>query len=174
MKLLEIGTAPLSYVDYQLIADGSVEIQLSETARKRISASRKFLEEKSLRSIAPIYGVNTGFGRLASHRINESDLATLQLNLIRSHCVGVGEPLGVPVGVGDTGPATAPLDAVRVREGEREVVGVREGVTEGVTEGAVSIFLFDSSACSLMEEAPAIDVLNCFPYKACTATGAHG
>ncbi len=42
---------------------------------------------------APVYGVNTGFGKLASTRIGEADLATLQVNLIRSHSVGVGEPL---------------------------------------------------------------------------------
>jgi histidine ammonia-lyase len=42
---------------------------------------------------APVYGVNTGFGKLASTRISAEDLATLQRNLIRSHSVGVGEPL---------------------------------------------------------------------------------
>ena len=42
---------------------------------------------------APVYGVNTGFGKLASTRISAADLATLQLNLIRSHSVGVGAPL---------------------------------------------------------------------------------
>jgi histidine ammonia-lyase len=42
---------------------------------------------------AAVYGVNTGFGKLASTRIGEADLATLQLNLIRSHSVGVGAPL---------------------------------------------------------------------------------
>ena len=46
---------------------------------------------------APVYGVNTGFGKLASTRISEADLATLQLNLIRSHSVGVGEPLAPAV-----------------------------------------------------------------------------
>ncbi|MEY2689546.1 MAG: histidine ammonia-lyase HutH [Pseudomonadota bacterium] len=46
---------------------------------------------------APVYGVNTGFGKLASTRIDEADLATLQLNLIRSHSVGVGEPLAPAV-----------------------------------------------------------------------------
>ena len=46
---------------------------------------------------AAVYGVNTGFGKLASTRIGEADLATLQLNLIRSHCVGVGAPLSAPV-----------------------------------------------------------------------------
>ena len=42
---------------------------------------------------AAVYGVNTGFGKLASTRIGATDLATLQRNLIRSHSVGVGEPM---------------------------------------------------------------------------------
>ncbi len=42
---------------------------------------------------APVYGVNTGFGKLASVRIGPADLATLQRNLILSHCCGVGAPL---------------------------------------------------------------------------------
>jgi histidine ammonia-lyase len=46
---------------------------------------------------AAVYGVNTGFGKLASTRIGSEDLATLQRNLIRSHSVGVGEPLAPPV-----------------------------------------------------------------------------
>ena len=46
---------------------------------------------------AAVYGVNTGFGKLASTRISEADLARLQQNLIRSHSVGVGEPLAAPV-----------------------------------------------------------------------------
>ncbi|GGE88878.1 histidine ammonia-lyase [Stappia taiwanensis] len=41
----------------------------------------------------PVYGVNTGFGKLASVRIAPGDVATLQRNLILSHCCGVGEPL---------------------------------------------------------------------------------
>jgi histidine ammonia-lyase len=46
---------------------------------------------------APVYGVNTGFGKLANQRINKEQLHTLQLNLIRSHSVGVGEPLSAPI-----------------------------------------------------------------------------
>jgi histidine ammonia-lyase len=41
----------------------------------------------------PVYGVNTGFGKLASISIPPGDVATLQRNLILSHCCGVGEPL---------------------------------------------------------------------------------
>ena len=42
----------------------------------------------------PVYGVNTGFGKLASVRVAPKDTATLQRNLILSHCCGVGEPIG--------------------------------------------------------------------------------
>ncbi|OCP02888.1 MULTISPECIES: histidine ammonia-lyase [unclassified Ensifer] len=42
---------------------------------------------------APVYGINTGFGKLASIKIDSADVATLQRNLILSHCCGVGEPL---------------------------------------------------------------------------------
>ncbi|WP_455474684.1 histidine ammonia-lyase [Bartonella sp. B30(2025)] len=41
----------------------------------------------------PVYGVNTGFGKLASIKINASDVTVLQKNLILSHCCGVGDPL---------------------------------------------------------------------------------
>ena len=41
----------------------------------------------------PVYGVNTGFGKLASIKIEASDAATLQRNLILSHCCGVGKPI---------------------------------------------------------------------------------
>ncbi|MCK4862554.1 MAG: aromatic amino acid lyase, partial [Rhodobacteraceae bacterium] len=42
---------------------------------------------------APVYGVNTGFGKLASLKIEKEDTATLQRNLIISHCCGVGEAI---------------------------------------------------------------------------------
>lgn len=45
----------------------------------------------------PVYGVNTGFGKLASVRIDATDLETLQRNIVLSHAAGVGEPLPIPV-----------------------------------------------------------------------------
>lgn len=45
----------------------------------------------------PVYGVNTGFGKLASVRIEREDLQTLQRNIVLSHAAGVGEPTPVPV-----------------------------------------------------------------------------
>ena len=45
----------------------------------------------------PVYGINTGFGKLASVRIADADLATLQRNIVLSHAAGVGEPMPAPV-----------------------------------------------------------------------------
>ncbi len=45
----------------------------------------------------PVYGINTGFGKLASVRIEPCDLAQLQRNIVLSHAAGVGEPMPVPI-----------------------------------------------------------------------------
>ena len=45
----------------------------------------------------PVYGINTGFGKLASVRIEAADLARLQRNIVLSHCAGVGEIMPAPV-----------------------------------------------------------------------------
>lgn len=69
---LDPGTAPL--------------IAKSAAAVERIVANGK-----------PVYGINTGFGKLASVRIEAADLATLQRNIVLSHAAGVGEPSPVAV-----------------------------------------------------------------------------
>ncbi len=45
----------------------------------------------------PVYGINTGFGKLASVRIASADLETLQRNIVLSHAAGVGEPTPAPI-----------------------------------------------------------------------------
>ena len=71
-------------------------LALADTARPGILASAAVVQAAAAGD-APVYGVNTGFGKLANQRISAADLALLQLNLIRSHSVGVGEPLAAPV-----------------------------------------------------------------------------
>ncbi|HSW07589.1 MAG TPA: histidine ammonia-lyase [Aquabacterium sp.] len=71
---------------------GGVHLELHASALPVIAASAAVVQ-RAAEGDAPVYGVNTGFGKLANQRISESDLALLQLNLIRSHSVGVGEPL---------------------------------------------------------------------------------
>ena len=69
-----------------------VEITLAPGAAERIRRSRAVIE-RVLESGRAVYGVTTGFGRLAETRISREHLEALQLNLIRSHACGVGAPL---------------------------------------------------------------------------------
>ena len=71
-------------------------IALDEACRAGIRASAALVQQAAAGDAA-VYGVNTGFGKLANQRIGHEDLATLQLNLLRSHAVGVGEPLAPEV-----------------------------------------------------------------------------
>ena len=82
--------------ELQAIHAGGQPLVVDPAALPGIHASAAVVR-RAAEGRAPVYGVNTGFGKLASTRISESDLATLQLNLIRSHSVGVGEPLSAPV-----------------------------------------------------------------------------
>jgi histidine ammonia-lyase len=72
------------------------QVALDPACRAGIRASAE-LVHRAAEGDAPVYGVNTGFGKLASTRIGREDLALLQLKLLRSHAVGVGEPLAEPV-----------------------------------------------------------------------------
>jgi histidine ammonia-lyase len=65
---------------------------LDETCRPAVEAGAGAIEAILHRG-EPVYGINTGFGRLASVRIADADLAQLQRNLVLSHAAGVGEPL---------------------------------------------------------------------------------
>jgi histidine ammonia-lyase len=65
--------------------------ELAESALDGILRSRDVVE-KALKEGRVVYGVNTGFGDLAEVSISKKDLAQLQVNLIRSHCAGVGPP----------------------------------------------------------------------------------
>jgi histidine ammonia-lyase len=86
----------LSLEQLREIHAGGVSLELPATAREAIRASQQVVQ-RAADGDAPVYGVNTGFGKLANQRISKAQLDTLQLNLIRSHSVGVGEPLGPEV-----------------------------------------------------------------------------
>ncbi len=96
MNTLLIEPGRLSLDLLQHIHAGGRPLVMDPAALPAIRASAAVVR-RAAEGDAPVYGVNTGFGKLASTRISESDLATLQRNLIRSHSVGVGEPLSAPV-----------------------------------------------------------------------------
>ena len=68
---------------------------LENSARAQIDAAAKLVQDAA-ESEAAIYGVNTGFGKLASVKIDKADTVALQRNLILSHCCGVGDALDIP------------------------------------------------------------------------------
>ncbi|VDD95907.1 unnamed protein product [Enterobius vermicularis] len=75
-----------------MLDTSSVCFQLSADAEERINKSRKLLD-KIVENNSTVYGVSTGFGTFANVRIEPDKLKQLQLNLIRSHASGYGEPL---------------------------------------------------------------------------------
>jgi len=92
---MELNGQPLSLNDIAAVALHDEPVHIANAARPRIQASRQVIEEISTRDI-PIYGVNTGFGRLADVRVAPDELRQLQVNLVRSHACGIGNPLSEP------------------------------------------------------------------------------
>lgn len=81
----------LSVADVEAVARGRAAVVLDAAARERMAITRRVVED-ILESGAVVYGINTGFGKLADVRISSGQLEQLQLNLLRSHACGVGEP----------------------------------------------------------------------------------
>lgn len=70
------------------------KVVLAPAAKAKIERAYRYLRKRT-EGGETIYGVNTGFGLLSSVRIPEADLEELQYNLLRSHSVGTGEPIGI-------------------------------------------------------------------------------
>ncbi|MCZ6745682.1 MAG: histidine ammonia-lyase [Acidobacteria bacterium] len=82
----------LSLTQLATLASGHGNARLARAARRRMSAARQVVDRRASGDV-PVYGVNTGFGHLASVRVPVDRLEDLQCNLVRSHCAGVGQPL---------------------------------------------------------------------------------
>jgi histidine ammonia-lyase len=84
----------LSLEDVERVArDPGTRLRLDDEARARIEASRALIEQK-VSTGERVYGVTTGFGRLADVAIEPDQRTALQHNLVRSHASGMGTPLG--------------------------------------------------------------------------------
>ncbi len=92
MPSIAIGSRPLTLGDLRQIWTGSVHLTLDGAARERIARSAQVVAEIAAGDQA-VYGVNTGFGKLAQKRIAHDQLTALQRNLVLSHAAGVGAPL---------------------------------------------------------------------------------
>ncbi|MGN6379475.1 MAG: aromatic amino acid lyase, partial [Gaiellales bacterium] len=81
----------LTIADVEAVVRGDARVELSATALEQIAASRALIDRVVAEHI-PTYGVNTGFGRFVDVQIEQDQVTQLQLNLLRSHACGVGEP----------------------------------------------------------------------------------
>ena len=86
----------LTLDDLGAIAYERAPVSLTSEARARVTAARGVVDTFA-RGDQPAYGINTGFGSFAEVRIPAESLAELQVNLLRSHAAGVGDPLPIPV-----------------------------------------------------------------------------
>ncbi|MBC7844140.1 MAG: histidine ammonia-lyase [Gemmatimonadaceae bacterium] len=91
MDPVDVGL-PISVADVVRVARHGARVRLADVARPRIVRSRDYVDAL-VAADRTVYGITTGFGRLASVRIAAGDVRQLQRNLLVSHAMGVGAPL---------------------------------------------------------------------------------
>ncbi len=89
--MLQIDGTTLNLLKTVAVSGGE-QVMLAAEARERVLRSREFVEE-IMRRGEVVYGINTGFGALSDVIIPEDELRALQVNLVRSHACGIGDPL---------------------------------------------------------------------------------
>ena len=92
---MELNGQTLTLTEIATMVFGEAPVKVSSSARPRVLASRKVIEDIVGRDDI-VYGVSTGFGKLSDVRIPHDALAELQFNLVRSHACGIGNPLSEP------------------------------------------------------------------------------
>ncbi len=92
---MQLAGRQLSLGEIASVAINRTAVEISDSACARVDSSRRVIEEITAGD-AVVYGVNTGFGKLSEVHIARADLRQLQLNLVRSHACGIGNPLPEP------------------------------------------------------------------------------
>ena len=92
---MEISGLQISLAQLNAVATGNERVELTDESRDRMRKSRAVVE-KILEQGEVIYGISTGFGKLSDVKIEPEALRQLQLNLVRSHSCGIGQPLSIP------------------------------------------------------------------------------
>src|ERR687885_1247470 len=90
--MIELDGQRLTLEEIERVARGEESVTLADAARSRAEASRRVVE-RIVEEGRVVYGVNTGFGKLSDVTVPREELRELQLNLVRSHACGVGDPL---------------------------------------------------------------------------------
>jgi histidine ammonia-lyase len=94
--MILLDGASLTIEDVVAVAEGREHVRIAGDALDRMQRSRDRVEG-AMRGTTPVYALNTGVGLLANIRLEDHEIEVMQVNLIRSHCCGVGEPLPTAV-----------------------------------------------------------------------------
>jgi histidine ammonia-lyase len=89
---MKLHPGQLSFADFHLLLDEKTTIELDAQCHSGIQASQQVIKN-IISANKTVYGINTGFGALASTRINTADLEMLQRSIVLSHAAGTGELL---------------------------------------------------------------------------------
>src|SRR5215469_11852097 len=111
----------LTFEQLHVVVAHDEKVSLSPASIERMNASRAVVD-KLVSSGKTAYGINTGFGKLASVRISSEQVRQLQINLVRSHACGVGQALSKP--------ETRALTLLRANALAKGFSGVRPGTVE--------------------------------------------
>ena len=86
----------LTLEHYVKVARGKEKVVIASSAKEAVDKARAYVDMIS-KGKKPVYGINTGFGKLSDVSINACDVGLLQKNLLMSHACGVGEPLATEI-----------------------------------------------------------------------------
>ena len=111
----------LTFAELHAVALHGERVSLAPSAVERMNASRAVVD-RVVATGAVAYGINTGFGKLASVRISSEQVRQLQVNLVRSHSCGLGAPLSEP--------ETRAMMLLRANALTKGLSGIRPSVVE--------------------------------------------
>ena len=92
MTIVTLTPGKVSLADLELVFRKELAVRLDRACKPAVEGAAAQIAAAAAGDV-PVYGVNTGFGKLASLKIKKEDTATLQRNLILSHCCGVGRAI---------------------------------------------------------------------------------
>jgi histidine ammonia-lyase len=90
--MINLDGSSLTLEDVVAVAERADLVQITPVAILRMQTSRRRVDT-AMNGTTPVYALNTGVGLLANIRLEETEIEAMQVNLIRSHCCGVGSPL---------------------------------------------------------------------------------
>jgi histidine ammonia-lyase len=94
--MIDLNGSTLSIEEVVAVANYSAEVRVAPSAVERMNRSRLQVDD-AMAGTKPVYALNTGVGLLANIRLHETEIEAMQVNLVRSHCCGVGNSLEASV-----------------------------------------------------------------------------